>query len=198
VTTKTKARTKAAILDEPTPAPMIGPETEEAWARRISTAMYKADVPKETREEFRLLLEKQPDLALVFGTLPSMARQQSLERFRSFPVMEESIRFQLKQMRADLAHDNASPLEVLLIDAVVLCYQDYFSFALLSNMHNKREMTLNGMEQWERVLASKETRYLRAIETLARVRRLLKLPGPQVNINLPGGQQVNVAGDVKP
>jgi hypothetical protein len=53
------------------------------------------------------------------------------------------------------------------------------------------------MAQWERVLASKEARYLRAVETLARVRRLLNLPAPQVNINLPGGQQVNVQGDVK-
>jgi hypothetical protein len=58
--------------------------------------------------------------------------------------------------------------------------------------------TLHDGEKWERILASKEARYLRAIETLARVRRLLNLPAPQVNINLPGGQQVNVQGDVKP
>ena len=57
--------------------------------------------------------------------------------------------------------------------------------------------TLPAMEQWERVLSSKEARYLRAISELARVRRLLNLPAPQVNINLRGGQQVNVVGDVK-
>jgi hypothetical protein len=48
------------------------------------------------------------------------------------------------------------------------------------------------MERWERVLASKEARYLRAIETLARVRRLLRLPAVQVNIAAEGSQQVNV------
>jgi hypothetical protein len=197
VSAKTKTRAKAAILDEPTPAPLDAPEDSESKVRRMIDAMYKADPPKAVREEFRALLEKEPDLALAFGTLPSMARQQSLERFRSFPAMEESIRFQLKQMRADLAGEYASPLEVLLVDAVVLCYQDYFSFALLSNTHTKKETTLNGMEQWERVLSSKEQRYLRAIAELARVRRLLNLPAPQVNINLPGGQQVNVSGDVK-
>jgi hypothetical protein len=37
---------------------------------------------------------------------------------------------------------------------------------------------------------------VRAIEALARVRRL-KLPSPQININLSGGQQVNVAGEVR-
>jgi len=157
-------------------------------------AMYKADPPKEVREAFRNLLQEQPDLALLFGSLPSMARGQSLERFSSFPAMEESIRFQLKQLRADLAGAYASPLEVLLVDAVVLCYQDYFSFALLCNTKSKKETTLDGMAQWERVLASKEVRYLRAVETLARVRRLLNLPAPQLNINMLGGQQVNVQG----
>jgi hypothetical protein len=194
VTAKTKARTKAPVLTEPEPAPL---DTTEAKRRRVIDAMYKADPPKEVREEFRELLKKTPDLALLFGTLPSMARSQSLERFKSFPAMQESIRFQLNQMRVDLAGENATPLEALLVDAVVLCYQDYFSFALVCNTHTKKETTLDGMAQWERVLASKEARYLRAVETLARVRRLLNLPAPQVNINLPGGQQVNVQGDVK-
>lgn len=194
---KTKTRAKATILDEPTPAPLDAPEDSKAKTRRMIDAMYKADPTKETREAFRDLLQEQPDLALLFGTLPGMARGQSLERFSSFPAMEESIRFQLKQLRADLAGEYASPLEVLLVDAVVLCYQDYFSFALLYNTKTKKDTTLDGMAAWERVLASKEARYLRAVETLARVRRLLNLPAPQLNINMPGGQQVNVSGDVK-
>jgi hypothetical protein len=52
------------------------------------------------------------------------------------------------------------------------------------------------MERWERILASKEARYLKAVETLARVRRLLRLRAPQLNIALAGGQQVNVAGEL--
>jgi hypothetical protein len=159
--------------------------------------MYKANPSKEDREAFREHLQEKPELALLFGTLPGMARSQSLDRFDNFPAMQESIRFQLKQLRRDLAGEYASPLEVLLVDVIVLCYQDYFSFALLCNTHTKKETTLNAMEQWERVLSSKEARYLRAVAELARVRRLLNLPAPQVNINLPGGQQVNVQGDMK-
>ncbi len=41
---------------------------------------------------------------------------------------------------------------------------------------------------------SAQTRYLRAVETLARVRRLSRDTPLQVNI---GAQQVNVAGEVK-
>ena len=125
-----------------------------------------------------------------------MARGKRIDSYESFPALEESLRFQIKRLRADLAGEQASPLELLLIDAVVLCYTDYFSFALLMNTHTRKEVTLNSVEQWDRILAGKEARYLRAIGELARVRRLLNLPAPQVNINLPGGQQVNVAGSV--
>jgi hypothetical protein len=99
-----------------------------------------------------------------------------------------------------VAGDNATPTELLLIDAILGCWFDYWTFAML---HEQRTggpdgATLKALYQWEQTLASKEARYLRAIETLARVRRLLKLPGAQVNINMPGGQQVNVSGEVKP
>ena len=45
--------------------------------------------------------------------------------------------------------------------------------------------------------ASTQVRFLRAIETLARVRRLARnTPALQINIAREGGQQVNVQGDV--
>jgi hypothetical protein len=67
---------------------------------------------------------------------------------------------------------------------------------MVYGQHTSESFTLRDMEQWERVLASKEARFFRAIEELARVRRLLKLPALQVNIAAAGGQQVNVAGEL--
>jgi hypothetical protein len=46
---------------------------------------------------------------------------------------------------------------------------------------------------WEKRLSSVQRRYLRACETLARVRKLAQAAPLQVNI---GAQQVNVAGGV--
>ena len=190
--TKTKSKPQVNLVEQAS-API---ETAEQRNKRIIDAMYKKDPPKEMREAFRELLKQQPDLAYVFGTLPSMARGKRLDSYESFPALEESLRFQIKKLRADLAGEQATPLELLLVDAVVLCYTDYFSFALLMNTHTSKQVTLDSVEQWDRILAGKEARYLRAIGELARVRRLLNLPAPQVNINLPGGQQVNVAGSV--
>jgi hypothetical protein len=192
--TKTKSRTKSPLLEEVEPQPLAAPETDEQRFKRIADTMYKPNPPKETRDELRALLAKAPDLALQFGTLPSMARSRALDRYKSFPVLQESIRFQLKQLRKDLAGEQASPLEVLLIEAVVCCYQDYFSFFGLANQNTAGQTTLDAIDKWERILSSKEARYLRAVAELARVRRLLNLPAPQINVNMPGGQQVNVQG----
>lgn len=175
--------------------PIYGPETHQEWALRIVDAMSKPNPSKETRAQFRMLLDERPELADNFGTLPQMARKSALKRFANMPALEESLRFQLKQMRKDLAGAYPSPLEVLLVDAVVLAYQDYFSFQVLYAQRTSERVTLNDMQQWEKILSAKETRYLRCIGELARVRRLLNLPSPQVNINLPGGQQVNIQGN---
>jgi hypothetical protein len=45
---------------------------------------------------------------------------------------------------------------------------------------------------WERRLTAAQGRYLRACESLARVRRLSR-PGAPLQVNI-GGQQVNMAG----
>ena len=156
--------------------------------------MYAPDPPRAIRDEFRQLLRDTPDLALVHGTLPTLARNQALKRFKGAPALEESLLFQLTQLRKDLAGPSATPLEMLLIDAVVLCYQDYFSFQLVYSQRTSDTFTMRDMKEWECVLSSKEARYLRAVGELARVRRLLNLPAPQVNIAMPGGQQVNVQG----
>jgi hypothetical protein len=198
VPTKTKTKSKAAILDEPAPAPLDAPEDQESKVRRLIDVMSKKDPPFAVREEFRALLDKVPDLALLYGNLPASARNMGLTRYESLPIMEESVKARLKQIRAELVGPAPAPVESLLVDAVVLCHQDYYSFAVMYGRTTGKTLTLEDMEKWERILASKEQRYLRAVETLARVRRLLKLPSAQVNINLPGGQQVNVSGDVKP
>ena len=196
--TKTKTRMKAPALEAVEPAPLAAPETEAERVRRLIDAMYKKDPPKEAREEFRALLSKTPEMARLMGTLPGMARGQGLARFEALPALEESLKFQLKQLRKELAGPKPSPLETLLVDVVLYSYQDYYLFGMVYGQRTGESFTLRDMEKWERILASKEGRYLRAIGELARVRRLLNLPAPQVNINLPGGQQVNVNGDVRP
>ena len=50
--------------------------------------------------------------------------------------------------------------------------------------------SFDASSHWERKLSSVQRRYLRAIETLARVRKLMGIPMVQINIATEGGKQV--------
>jgi hypothetical protein len=194
---KTRTRPKAKLLDQPERAPLVGPQSFDEWFNQTWRAVEKKDASAADREEFQRLLELRPKAAKLNGDLPALYHRQASER-TSIPLVQESIAYCTRELRTQLAGNTPSPLEALLVDVIVGCHSDYWLFAFLVKQKEHEGFTLDDMEKWERILASKETRYLRAIVELARVRRLLNLPAPQVNINLPGGQQVNVQGDVKP
>lgn len=87
-----------------------------------------------------------------------------------------------------MARPGDGELERLLVQQVVLTWlklghTEWHHEHILVNGH----MTIQVADFWERRLSAAQRRYLRACETLARVRRL-GLPMLQVNI---GAQQVN-------
>jgi hypothetical protein len=91
-------------------------------------------------------------------------------------------------MRIDLTRPDDGALEYLLIQQVALCwlklaYTEWQHKHYLTNGNT----TIVQANFWEHRLSSAQRRFLRAVETLARVRRL-QLPAVQVNI---GAQQVN-------
>ncbi len=94
------------------------------------------------------------------------------------------------KVKSLLGYDRASPVERLLIEQVAACY-------LRLNITEQSFEGVMGQEHtfklgayWEKKLAAAQHRYLRAIETLARVRKLLGGPAVQFNIAAHGGQQV--------
>lgn len=195
--TKTKAKSQSKPLNPPPAAPLLGPQTAAEWIRATTDAMQGKKPTEAERREYRKLLACYPDRSKDYGDMAKHYLSFALDAFDSQPIVEESVKHRLAVMRQELAGDKATPLEYLLIDALLACYQDYWLFASTYKGRTNSTFTLHDMEKWERILASKEARFLRAIAELARVRRLLNLPAPQLNINLPGGQQVNIAGDVK-
>lgn len=98
------------------------------------------------------------------------------------------------RLRIDLARPGDGELERLLVAQVAL---SWLKLAVTEYQHS--HFLLNGGETihkcdfWERRLSSAQRRYLRACETLARVRRL-QLPAVQVNIAEQQVNQVNTRG----
>ncbi|MEI7827512.1 MAG: hypothetical protein WCI87_06960 [Euryarchaeota archaeon] len=105
--------------------------------------------------------------------------------------MREGLEVGLQHLKEELGYSTAPMLEKLLIEQVALCWlrQNIMEIRLAGLAANSA--TLEQGEYWEKRLSATQRRYLRACETLVRVRKLGTLP-LQVNIAAAGGQQVNV------
>ena len=96
-----------------------------------------------------------------------------------------------------LDYDAAPMLERLLIDQILT--------ARLRLIHAEKCYNANVLgttigiaqaEYWNGLLTTAQARFLRAVETLARVRRLARnIPALQINIANEGGKQINVQND---
>ena len=90
------------------------------------------------------------------------------------------------QMRNDLGHKTAPPLEKALIEHLVICWLRMHITELQYEQHTKG-VTLPVATFWENTLSATQKRYLRAAETLARIRKL----GISVQINIGDKQVIN-------
>jgi len=139
-----------------------------------------------------------PELWQKGGDLARSARLAMLKRFEHAPRWHEETKQYTFELRRELGIETATPLERLLIEQVVITWIDLHTAQVLYGNQFKGELSYKLLQTWDDLLSQRQARHLRAVETLARVRRLLNLPAPQLNINMPGGQQVNVQGEVKP
>jgi hypothetical protein len=146
-------------------------------------------------KRLRAMLRRNDTFWQLAGDLTQQAQRSALANVnwgKSRTLVRESVEAGMEQIRRDLGYSTAPALERLLIEQVVtawlrlgICELEY------SQIHNG-SLSLAKATYWNHALESAQRRYLRAIESLARVRRL-KVPALQVNVAQPGARQMNVA-----
>jgi hypothetical protein len=104
------------------------------------------------------------------------------------PVIEEAAKAQMDQLRTELEGPAPTPIEALLAERAALCWFMVNTYETLFSQ--SKELSIGQAEFHLRKIDSAHKRFLSAVATLARVRKLA-LPTLQVNI---GKNQVNVAG----
>ena len=149
--------------------------------------------------ELRRWFEEFPGLWAVYGDLNAFVQQKIMDRLAGTKSGSLAMEKGVSLMREDLGHALAPPLEKLLIEHTLVCWlrlQDTewrYTLTIVGE-----STTFKNASYWERRLSAAQRRYLRACETLARVRKITRqTPALQVNIATRGGQQVNILGDVK-
>ena len=153
---------------------------------------------KEARKELRARVRASSEE--VIGRASDIGRKagQTLARAASGgdPLIEEALYAKLDLMRAEIAGEDPTPLEVLLTERVVSLWM-FTSLleALLASQYRRdagrpsERLSPAYLIQQSRILESATRRYFAAIRELARVRKL-EATAPPVQVNT----QVNVLG----
>ncbi len=154
--------------------------------------LEKPKVSPADRTAYRALLEREPGLWRMAGDLGRGAQDQIIKSMGANAALTEAVKVGLDEMREQLQGDDAPRLIKLLVEQVLVCwlqlYQTHYSYTVATS----EDHSFAKGDYWQRRLTATQGRYLRALETLARVRRLA-IP-VQVNIAAEGGQQVNMVG----
>ena len=143
----------------------------------------------ETRKMLASLFDSDPNVWRAAGDMVEQAARHLIKAASGTShAVKASMTRGWEQLPTDLARPSDGELERLLVQQVVIAWLHlgYVEYQY-SAISTETGLTIKRGEYWERRLSAAQRRYLRATETLARVRRL-QLPAVQVNI---GAQQIN-------
>ncbi len=166
-------------------------------ATDLGTALELAEKPSfEAQREFRELLEQHPEAAARWGNLVNNATSHLISAaWANRAATRIGVEQRVKQMKAEHGYEAASLIEKMVIDEMALAWmrlyyvQDQHTYA----MHRQNGFREAHVEYWDRRLMYSQRRFLRACDSLARLRKLAKgVKLLQVNIAQAGAQQANL------
>jgi hypothetical protein len=162
-----------------------------APSRKRIDKREQAEVEQLRRQAMQAVIDAYPEIWASLYHFVSSAEKRIIDQVTDDANAALILQTTLRGIRRDLGYLDAPMLERLVIEQIALAWLD---LDLVQQHYARSTLGNHGLHEgayWNKRLSGAQARYLRATETLARVRRLA-MPMPlQVNI---GGQQVNVAG----
>jgi hypothetical protein len=152
--------------------------------------------PKDIARLHQLALATPGYLSFQHSATQSI-RIQLLEKI-SYGASRAVMLAEVDKLAKQLDYDAAPPLERLLIEHILtvrlrlIHAENAYNICVV----NAANVTFKIGEYWDNLLSSAQARFIRAIEALARVRRLARnTPALQINIAQDGGKQINIQGN---
>lgn len=163
-------------------------DARESKLRRFAELLvlkHKADGDSSQLQPLQDFLEQNPDLCEGVYRLAKGVRTQLLQAMASGAGTQLFIEKEVEQLQARLTDQNASPVEGLLIDALLLCwlrvqYAETFRTCYLTGSHTIREI-----EFAEKMLTHSHRRFDNACKSLARVQQLSISPKKPIALDKP-------------
>ena len=172
----------------------IALERQKLEFQEIIQKINNKDPEKIDVQKAEAMMRSNPRVYEIFegtvGTLLNMFFDKATGGDKGQQLLKEAEALSIKEL---LGYNSSCQIEKLIIDQVLLCwagviYMENNVFTMLT----KGGTPISTHNFYQEELSRYQNRYLKAIETLARVRKLNKGIAFQVNIATDGGQQVNV------
>ena len=164
----------------------------------LLTRVYKP-LPKPIDiENIRKWMDEYPEIWRVVFDISNVIETNLIDEVRPEQAVQWAIRKNAEELRAGLGFEGATLMEQLLINNIVVSWLrvQWTEYRLILYM-GQDEKWMSEIEFWEKRLNVAQQRFLRASETLEKIRKLsAKNPILQVNIATQGGRQMNIAGAV--
>jgi hypothetical protein len=140
----------------------------------------------------RKMLNEMPELWRHAGDLARNARSQLLYDDIMAPAIQVAVEVGLKELEKEFDYELALPLERLLIEQILNCWVSHYLTEYKYNHFTSGNMSPETADYWEQRFSASQRRYLRAVESLAKVKKLLRpVPNP-VQLNI-ADKQVNIS-----
>jgi hypothetical protein len=156
----------------PIPGEKVYPrEVREIWDRA------RAGDPTVLRDLHKAY-EQYPELVQKFGDLVAHAEEALLTLATGACLLaREAIRRRLAQHRAELAADAATPLEMLLVDRIVICWLAVHADELALADHRRELPSASpAVRAAQQRLDAAHRRLLTSLKALAQIKKLLRPP----------------------
>ncbi|MCA9925543.1 MAG: hypothetical protein KC421_24400 [Anaerolineales bacterium] len=158
---------------------------------KFSDLLKRVDKKSPSYEDIQALEEvmrEAPELARLLGNLMAVVQSELIQKAVSPRSTQIAIAETLNQKRVEFAYDESPIWERLIIDNILNCWlRLQWVEHQLNNLIGKPNLRFVDIQHWENRLNASQRRFLRACETLARIRKM-NLPPLQINI---AQQQVN-------
>ena len=154
---------------------------------KVYNRIDKKNPTRQELKELRAAFEACPEVWHSQGDIAQKVISYMLKPFKS-PAFEQSVQYKLKAIRHELGAQDANGLDRLLIENIV---QSWLSYQLASMYHElaiQEDASDKRVNHLERRLNGAHRRYIRAISTLAKIKKI----APAIQINLARNQMNSV------
>lgn len=154
-------------------------------ARSLAALVKRVDASNPAPADVAALRQRlidDPRALDLIGNFTNTLQSKILADKMYSPVVRLGIETQCEAMRAGLGWAESSTAERLLIDHVILCWLRHNEVEWRYGNVTKGEYSIPVGAYWEKRLSASQKRYLRAVESLAKVRRLLRREAPVIAV----------------